>query len=213
MDNKSQSLVQVDNEFIEPDSEDEIEYVSESEHNTDAEQKIMNDEEKNVKEHTNEELTIDEDNTMQFPRSVRQGRKIFLLLEGSDAGVVNNENSGRGRCKSQRSRLANNGRSVNQEVVDTHGRRHKCWPNVFRRISRIQPNTTYFKKLETKLRENGAFNVPKKRKCAAERFGVNVWVEILDKKVIYHIFEENSTSPVYLNFLQNELEDLLEELP
>ncbi|GLV46683.1 hypothetical protein CBL_21321, partial [Carabus blaptoides fortunei] len=46
-----------------------------------------------------------------------------------------------------------------------------------------------------------------------QRFGVNVWVGILDKKVMYHIFEENLSGPVYLNFLQNELEELLEELP
>ncbi|GLV35318.1 hypothetical protein CBL_01532 [Carabus blaptoides fortunei] len=56
--------VQVD-EFIEPDSDVEIEHVSESKHNTDTEKKITDNEERNVKEYTIEELTIDEDNAMQ----------------------------------------------------------------------------------------------------------------------------------------------------
>lgn len=47
-----------------------------------------------------------------------------------------------------------------------------------------------------------------------ERFGINVWLGILDTKVVGPIFfDQHLTGEMYLNLLQNELQELLDELP
>lgn len=47
-----------------------------------------------------------------------------------------------------------------------------------------------------------------------ERFGINVWLGILDTKVVGpFFFNEHLTGEMYYNFLNNSLQDLLDDLP
>ena len=47
-----------------------------------------------------------------------------------------------------------------------------------------------------------------------ERFGINVWLGILDSKVIGpFFFEEHLSGEMYLNFLRNDFQDMLDDLP
>lgn len=47
-----------------------------------------------------------------------------------------------------------------------------------------------------------------------ERFGINVWLGILDSKVVGpFFFEEHLNGEMYLNFLRNDFQDMLDDLP
>lgn len=47
-----------------------------------------------------------------------------------------------------------------------------------------------------------------------ERFGINVWLGILDRKVVGpFFFQEHLTGLMYLDFLSTSLQDLLDDLP
>ena len=79
---------------------------------------------------------------------------------------------------------------------------------------------------KTKFTNNGIFNAQNLRIWSTEnkhvfkpvrnqrQFGFNVWCGILGSRLVRPIiYEETLTSDVYLNLLQNDIEDYLDELP